>query len=167
MMTDQEPEQPDLVDVHFQPFVRALGNLVITFALCENELLRLATAIAGGDELQAIAILKDRNAKDRVIALVKDLNLSASDTGELVSGIEGFWRDKDIRNRMIHDEWFPSVGAWRHSHARRSARQTAGNDLWRSIGRRGLGSGTALPTIWRAVLLSKLGTLASQQPEQQ
>ena len=72
MMTDQEPEQPDLVDVHFQPFVRALGNLVITFALCENELLRLATAIAGGDELQAIAILKDRNAKDRVIALVKD-----------------------------------------------------------------------------------------------
>ena len=109
MMTDQEPEQPDLVDVHFQPFVRALGNLVITFALCENELLRLATAIAGGDELQAIAILKDRNAKDRVIALVKDLNLSASDTGEFVSGIEGFWRDKDIRNRMIHDEWFPSV----------------------------------------------------------
>src|ERR1700674_4719991 len=108
-MTDQEPELPDLVDEHFKPFVRALGNLVITFALCENELLGLVTAIARGDELQAIAILKDQKAKDRVIALAKGLNLPPFETGELFSGMEGFWRDKDIRNRMIHDEWFPSL----------------------------------------------------------
>jgi hypothetical protein len=108
-MSDHDPNESDLVDVHFRPFVRALGNLVITFALCENELLGLVAAMVGGDELQAIAILKDRNAKDRVIALVRGLNLPAFDTAELVSGIEGFWQDKDTRNRMIHDEWFPSL----------------------------------------------------------
>jgi hypothetical protein len=110
MMTDQSPGQSDLVDVHFRPFVRALGNLVITFALCENELLGLVTAMVGGNELEAVAILKDqKHAKDRVIARARALNLPASETDELVSGIEGFWRDKDIRNRMIHDEWFPNI----------------------------------------------------------
>jgi hypothetical protein len=65
--SDRNREESDLVDVHFRPFVRALGNLVITFALCENELLRLVTVMAGG-ELQAIAILKDqKHAKDRVL----------------------------------------------------------------------------------------------------
>jgi hypothetical protein len=110
LMTDHDPNQSDLVDVPFRPFVRALGNLVITFALCENELLTLVTAMADGNELEAIAILKDqKHAKDRVIALARDLDLPAPETDELVSGIEGFWQDKDIRNRMIHDEWFPSL----------------------------------------------------------
>jgi hypothetical protein len=108
-MKDDQPEHPDLVDDHFRPFVRALGNLVIVFALCENELLRLVTAMLGGEELQAIAVLKDRNAKDRMISLVRGLDLPAFETGELVSGIEEFWQDKDKRNRMIHDEWFPSL----------------------------------------------------------
>jgi hypothetical protein len=58
-MTDQEPEQPDLVDVHFRPFVRALGNLVITFALCENELLRLVTAMVRGNGSVDLAAVAD------------------------------------------------------------------------------------------------------------
>ena len=36
-----DAEISDLVDVYFQPFVRALGNLVITFALAEAALLDL------------------------------------------------------------------------------------------------------------------------------
>jgi hypothetical protein len=99
----------DLVDVHFRPFVRALGNLVIAFAVCENELLRLVAAMLGADELQAVAVLKKEDAKDRVIALARGLDLAASDLVDLVSGIEGFWQDKEIRNRLIHDEWYPSL----------------------------------------------------------
>jgi hypothetical protein len=108
-MTGQEPKQPDLVDDHFRPFVRALGNLVITFALCESELLKLVAAMVGGDETRAVATLKDENAKDAVIALVQGLNLPTFETDKLVSRIEGFWRDKEIRNRLIHDEWFPHL----------------------------------------------------------
>jgi hypothetical protein len=100
----------DLVDVHFRPFVRALGNLVITFAICENELLGLVTAMANGDELRAINILKDqKTAKDEIITLARGLGLDGFDQGELVSGIEGFWEDKEVRNRLIHDYWFPSI----------------------------------------------------------
>jgi hypothetical protein len=104
----EEIDRPDIVDVHLRPFARALGNLVITFAQCENELLGLVTAMVGGAELGAVAILKDRSAKDRVIELVQGLGLAEFDLNELVSGIEGFWKDKEARNRLIHDEWFPS-----------------------------------------------------------
>lgn len=43
-------EPADLVDEFFRPYVRALGNLVITFAECEAALLELATALYGDDE---------------------------------------------------------------------------------------------------------------------
>lgn len=98
---------PDIVDLPPRPFVRALGNLVLIFALCENSLLRLVAAITGNDEFHAVAILKDRNAKDRVLALVHGLALVGYDLEELVGGIEDFWADKEARNRLIHDEWFP------------------------------------------------------------
>jgi hypothetical protein len=102
-------DQSDLVDIYFRPFVRALGNLVIAFALCESELLGLVTAMAGGNELQAIAILKGPAAKDSVIKLAHGLSLPPPEAAELVSGIESFWEDRSIRNRMIHDEWFPDL----------------------------------------------------------
>ncbi|AHY52468.1 hypothetical protein [Bradyrhizobium japonicum] len=99
----------DLVDVHFRPFVRALGNLVITFAICENELLSLVTAMVG-DELRAINILKDqKTAKAEIVALARGLGLADFDRDELISGIDGFWNDKEIRNRLIHDYWFPNI----------------------------------------------------------
>lgn len=107
-MVDQESEQADIVDEHFRPFARALGNLVITFALCEGELLELVTAMVG-DEFQAVATLKDRDAKDLVIALLRSQQPPSPDLTELTTGIEDFWRDKQTRNRIIHDHWFPSI----------------------------------------------------------
>jgi len=104
-----EQDHPDLVDEHFRPYVRALGNLVITFALCETELLRLVAAMKGCDELEAAEFLKGEKPKERIIALVEGLGLPEFEAGELVTGIENFWRDKDLRNRLIHDEWLPHL----------------------------------------------------------
>jgi len=104
------PDNTDIVDEHFRPFVRALGNLVITFAICENELLRLVAAMLGNDELEAVALLKDQNnAKNRITALVAGLSLSAFERDELVSAIDQFWQDKQTRNRLIHDDWYPDL----------------------------------------------------------
>jgi len=104
-MFDQEPEQPDLVDEDFRPFVRALGNMVITFALCEAELLNLVATVVG-DEFQAVAILKAGDAKDQVIALLNARQPPISDLVELITGVEDFWRDRQTRNRVMHDYWF-------------------------------------------------------------
>jgi hypothetical protein len=43
-----DTERTDLVDVFYAPFVRALGNLVITFAQSESALLELVTELVGG-----------------------------------------------------------------------------------------------------------------------
>lgn len=67
-------------------------------SLCENCLLRLVAAMTGNDEFHAVAILKDRNAKDRVLALVRGLPPTSHDLEELVGGIEDFWADKEARN---------------------------------------------------------------------
>jgi hypothetical protein len=37
------------------------------------------------------------------------LGLSGFDLDELVGGIDNFWSDKEARNRLIHDDWFPSL----------------------------------------------------------
>jgi len=101
-------DQPDLVDEHFRPFVRALGNLVITFALCEARLLELVSEMLGGDELKAVTVLKAQD-KDQVLSLVRSLGLSGYDLEELVAGVDMFWTDKAARNRLVHDEWYPSL----------------------------------------------------------
>src|ERR1700688_4995381 len=99
-------EHPDLVDEDYRPYVRALGNLVIMFALCEAALLRLTAELNGGDEVKAVEVLKAQDAKDQVIALVRTIGLTGFDLDELVIGIGDFWCDKNIRNRLIHDEWY-------------------------------------------------------------
>jgi hypothetical protein len=104
-----EDDQPDLVDEHFRPFVRALGNLVITFALCEARLLELVSQMLGGDELKAVSVLKAEDAKDQVLSLVRSLGLSGYDLEELLTGVDTFWTDKAARNRLVHDEWYPSL----------------------------------------------------------
>jgi hypothetical protein len=103
-----DDDQPDLVDEHFRPFVRALGNLVITFALCEAGLLELVSEMLGGDELKAVTVLKAKDAKDQVLSLVCSLGLSGFDLEDLVAGLDKFWIDKATRNRLVHDEWYPS-----------------------------------------------------------
>jgi hypothetical protein len=102
-------EIKDLVDEHFRPFVRPLGNLVIVFALTEAALLDLVTAMRDDNEHEAVAVLKTTDAKSEVIALASTLNLSGYDREELLNGIESFWSDKQMRNRLVHDEWFPSL----------------------------------------------------------
>jgi hypothetical protein len=101
-------QQSDLVDEHFRDFVRPLGNLVIAFALAEAELLDLVSEMLGGDELEAVALLKSQDAT-KVLNLVRSLGLEGFDLEELVQGVEGFWRDKEDRNRLIHDRWFPNI----------------------------------------------------------
>ena len=104
-----DDDRPDLVDEHFRPFVRALGNLVITFALCEAGLLELVPEMLGGDELKAVTVLKEKDATDQVLSLVRSLGLSGYDLEELLTGVDTFWTDKAARNRLVHDEWYPSL----------------------------------------------------------
>jgi hypothetical protein len=79
------------------------------FAQCEGALLSLVAELCGGDELKAVDVLKAPEAKDQVLALVRSIGLSGFDVDELVIGIGEFWCDKNIRNRLIHDEWYPSL----------------------------------------------------------
>jgi hypothetical protein len=86
--------------------------MVGLFAQCEADLLALVAELCGtGDdaELDAVWLLKDEKAKDRIIELVRGLSLSGFDLDELVGGIDNFWSDKEARNRLIHDDWFPSL----------------------------------------------------------
>lgn len=105
-MSGAPSEPADLVDDFYRPFVRALGNLVITFALAEAALLELVAAQLQ-DELDAVALLKRSDAKDRVLATVEELGLEASLIDEIRVGVLDFWTAKEVRNRVIHDEWFP------------------------------------------------------------
>jgi hypothetical protein len=102
-------DHPDLVDEDYRPYIRALGNLVIMFAQCEAALLSLTAELNGGDELKAVDVLKAQDAKDQVISLIRSTELSGFDLDELVIGIGEFWCDKNIRNRLIHDQWYPNI----------------------------------------------------------
>ena len=108
-MTD-DPDQPDLVDVFYRPLVRPLGNLVITFAQAEASLLELVTELDGTEE-NARRILKnlDHPALERVIELIKTSGLAGFDLVELLEAAASFWKEKERRNRYIHDEWFPDL----------------------------------------------------------
>ncbi|UGY03268.1 hypothetical protein [Bradyrhizobium quebecense] len=98
----------DLVDVFYRPLVQPLGNLVILFAQAEASLLDLVAALKDVDEWQAQAVLKMKNPKEQVLALVRaSSGFEGFDLSELLDGVEGFWADKERRNRYIHDEWFP------------------------------------------------------------
>ena len=63
------------------------------------------------DSVLLLAILKDPDAKNRVLALARGLSLVDFDREDLVRGVVGFWTDKDARNRLIHDYWFPILDA--------------------------------------------------------
>jgi hypothetical protein len=108
-MTD-DPDQPDLVDVFYRSLVRPLGNLVITFAQTEAALLELVTELDGTEE-NARRILKnlDDAALERVIELIKTSDLTGFGLAELLEAAVSFWKDRERRNRYIHDEWFPDL----------------------------------------------------------
>lgn len=101
----EEHEHPDLVDVFYRPFVRPLGNLVVLFAQAEAALLEFVAALMGGDEKAASKFLKGRD-KQAVISLAASSGLQDYSQRELIEAINGFWDDKEHRNRLMHDEWF-------------------------------------------------------------
>jgi len=88
MNSTPDDDQPDLVDEHFHPFVRALGNLVITFALAEAKLLEMVSEMLSGVELKAVALLKSQDAKDQVLSLVQSIGLTGFDLEELLAGVD-------------------------------------------------------------------------------
>jgi hypothetical protein len=97
----------DLVDSFYRRLIQPLGNLVILFALAEASLLDLISALKDVDERQAQGVLNAKDAKRKVIGLVKSSGLKDFQLAELLDGIDRFWWDKASRNRYIHDEWFP------------------------------------------------------------
>ena len=105
-----DAEQQDLVDVFYRPLVRPLGNLVITFAQAEASLFELVTELDGTEE-NTRRILKnlDDTALERVIELIKASGLAGSDPAGLLEAAVSFWKEKERRNRYIHDAWFPDL----------------------------------------------------------
>jgi hypothetical protein len=104
-----DTERTDLVDVFYAPFVRALGNLVITFAQSESALLELVTELVGGDENAASAIFKVPDYKEKISALIESSEIQGFELSELVEKLALYWCDKDVRNRYTHDEWFVGI----------------------------------------------------------
>jgi len=96
----------DLVDDSYWPLVQPLGNLVILCARAEASLFDLVAVLAGVDERQAQAVLKQPDAKGQVLTLVRDRSgFQGGELTELVEGIENYWTDRGHRNRYYHDEW--------------------------------------------------------------
>ena len=102
-------EQSDLVDQFYRPFIRSLGNLVIAFAQSEAALLDLVSEIHNGDEMAAVVVLKAPNAKNQILDSTEQIGLTGFDLDELRRGVNDFWSDKEIRNRLMHDQWYPSI----------------------------------------------------------
>ncbi len=104
----------DLVDTFYRHLVRPLGNLVILCAQAEASLLDLIAVLQSSDELQAQAVLKSKDTKQEVLALIRTSTLQDCSRSELLEAIESYWNDRLRRNRYYHDEWFvaPSEGGF-------------------------------------------------------
>jgi hypothetical protein len=103
-----EPEQPDLVDIFYAPFIRALGNLVIIYAQAEAALIKFLTALLGCEKA-AHDLMKCQDCKDQVLALISKSIFTGFSLSELIAGVEKFWSDKETRNRLMHDEWYVAI----------------------------------------------------------
>src|SRR6185436_10176313 len=79
----------DLVDVFYRPLVQPLGNLVILCAQAEASLLDLVAAMQGSDERQAQSVLKREDAKDQILALVRDRSVQGF---EIVGAVGCNWQ---------------------------------------------------------------------------
>jgi hypothetical protein len=102
------PEQKDLVDVFYAPFVRPLGNLTVLFAQAEAALLEFAAELTGETEKDAQRFLqmKAADAKQEIIPLAQASGIEGFDLEELSERIESYCCDRERRNRLIHDEWY-------------------------------------------------------------
>jgi hypothetical protein len=102
-------EQPDLVDVFYDPLVRPPGNLVILFAQAQADLLDLIAEMIGGDEGTAQQILKSPTAKEQSVALLEKVGIQGFQLVELTQSVGTYWSDKERRNRYIHDDWYVAL----------------------------------------------------------
>ncbi len=105
-------EPTDLVDKFYVPFVRPLGNLVVLFALAEAEFLALVVNLTGRTEKEAQEFLLNMNVakvRQEIVPLAEAAGIEAFEVQELSRGIEEYYSDRGRRNRLIHDEWYPSV----------------------------------------------------------
>ncbi|QDM32117.1 hypothetical protein FNL55_12795 [Tardiphaga sp. vice352] len=100
------PEQLDVVDDFYIEMVRPLDNLVIIFAQAEAALVEMIIDLTNVDESVAQRMIK---SKEEVLQLINRVDLECFDRTELPLRIEQFWCDRDLRNRYIHDEWFPQI----------------------------------------------------------
>jgi hypothetical protein len=100
------PEQKDLVDVFYAPFVRPLGNLTVLFAQAEAALLEFAAELTGETEKDAQRFLqmKAADAKREIMPLAQASGIEGFDLEELSEKIESYCCDRERRNRLIHDD---------------------------------------------------------------
>jgi hypothetical protein len=108
MTHSEHEEDADLVDVFYRKHVRPLGNLFVLYGQAEAALLELITVLVG-DERKAHELLNGRSAKERACQLIRASPLTGFDLEELLTGVASFYDDRDERNRLIHDEWFPNI----------------------------------------------------------
>jgi hypothetical protein len=102
------PEQEDLVDEFYAPFIRPLGNLTVLFAQAEAAWLEFVAELTGEPEKDAQRFLKMevQDAKQEIIPRARESCIEDFDLEELVEGIEGHCCDRKRRSRLIHDEWY-------------------------------------------------------------
>jgi hypothetical protein len=102
-----ENERPDEVDKFYRPFLRPLGNMVITFARAEAALTELVAGLADCDERSAAMIAG--GDRDKIRQLAKESGFEYFDLEELKElqeSLEHFWNAMDERHRLVHDEWW-------------------------------------------------------------
>jgi hypothetical protein len=104
-------EPADLVDVFYRPLVRPLGNLVVLFAQAERRLLELVVELTGCTEKAAQQFLTMDAIKVRqeIVRHALASGIEGFRIQDLSGGLEGYYKDRERGNRLIHDEWFVSL----------------------------------------------------------
>jgi hypothetical protein len=138
-----EQEYPDVVDIFYRPFLRPLGNLVITFAQAEAALIELVTELNGGDE-KAASDLVGGGKKDRIREIIQGSGFRDFDVEDLAENLEAFWEAKGKRNRLFHDEWWIGLD----------------EDDRVGIGTRGIPRGKSAEIVWGEPRLEAIWQLA-------
>jgi hypothetical protein len=122
-MTERVPPEPgdDLVDVLYVPLVRPLGNLVVLFAQAEAAWLEFAAALTGCTEKDAQRFLqmKASELKSEILPLAQTSGIEGFEFQELSEGIDSYCGDRELRNRLIHDEWYIDIATDEASPATR------------------------------------------------